>query len=97
MKKVFRAAIAAAVLSATSISATNAHAIAVAPAAPAAAIGSATIPQVLAGAYLFGFAFCTAFAFGKQTAANEVGPKARLEAAADCLLPIHGVEKWKHR
>lgn len=95
MTKTLRAAIAAAAIGAMSLSATNAHAAMQAPVAAAAS--GITVPQFLAGAYVFGFAFCTAFAFGKQTAANQVGPQARMEAVADCLLPIHGVEKWKHR
>ncbi len=97
MKTYLRAAVAALAIGSVTLPAiTPAHAV---PAPAAAGIG-VTVPEFLAGAYVFGFAFCTAFAFGKQTAAAGnaiVGPKARLAAAKDCLLPISGVNKWKQQ
>ncbi len=46
------------------------------------------------GTYLLGYGFCTALAFGKQTAAGIIGPAARMEAAKDCLIPPLGIAKY---
>jgi hypothetical protein len=50
-----------------------------------------------ASAYLLGYGFCTALAFGKQTEAGITGPAARLEAARDCLIPPLGIARYAHR
>ncbi len=46
------------------------------------------------GTYLLGYGFCTALAFGKQTAAGIIGPAARMKAAKGFLIPPLGIAKY---
>lgn len=92
MKKTLRASVLALAMTATVFSVSSANA-----APPPAAAAYPSVWTLAAIGYGLGFGFCTALAFGKQTAAAGpmvVGPHARMQAVKDCLLPPVGIRKW---